>query len=128
MVTEIIGWAAAITLLATISTQVYQQWRTRSTQGVSPWLFAGQVVASAGFAAYSVLVGNTVFIVTNLLILGSAVFGQFLYWRNQRKAPKVVEEITRADALHRRTSKAGNRGSAVDPSLPHDSQHVLTSL
>ena len=113
MVTEIIGWAAAITLLATISTQVYQQWRTRSTQGVSQWLFAGQVLASAGFTAYSVLVGNTVFIVTNLLILASAVFGQFLYWRNQRKAPKVVEDITRAVGIPVAPKKRASRRSTT---------------
>lgn len=96
MATEIIGWGAAIVLLLTIGTQVYQQWRTRSTKGVSPWLFGGQVVASAGFAVYSVMLGNMVFTVTNSLILASAVFGQFLYWRNRRKAPAVVESVAQS--------------------------------
>ena len=95
MATEVIGWAAALVLLATISSQVYTQWRTRSTQGVSPWLFSGQVLASVGFTAYSALVGNAVFTATNTLILVSAVFGQLLYWRNQRKPPKIVKALAR---------------------------------
>ena len=99
MATEIIGWAAALILLLTIGTQVYQQWRTRSVQGVSPWLFGGQVLASAGFTAYSVLLGNAVFIVTNALILASAMFGQFLYWRNQRKAPAIVESLAESAGI-----------------------------
>jgi MtN3 and saliva related transmembrane protein len=93
MATEIVGWAAALILLVTIGSQVWQQWRTRSTQGVSPWLFAGQVLASAGFTAYSLLLGNMVFTVTNTLILLSAVFGQLLYWRNRGKAPAIVESL-----------------------------------
>src|SRR6188768_1676439 len=93
MGTEIVGWIAAVLLLVTIGSQVYQQWKTRSTKGVSPWLFAGQVAASTGFTIYSVLVGNVVFVDTNALILLSAVFGQILYWRNARKAPAIVETI-----------------------------------
>ena len=95
MATEVIGWAAALVLLATISSQVYTQWRTRKSQGVSPWLFAGQVLASIGFTAYSALVGNVVFTATNTLIFASAVFGQLLYWRNQRKPPQVVKALAR---------------------------------
>ena len=58
MAIDVIGWAAAGILLLTIATQVVKQWRDRSSQGVSPWLFAGQVIASAGFTVYSVLLGN----------------------------------------------------------------------
>ena len=93
MATDMVGWAAALILLLTIGSQVYQQWKSRSTKGVSPWLFAGQVAASVGFTVYSVLVGNTVFVVTNALILLSAIVGQFLYWRNAHKAPAIVESI-----------------------------------
>lgn len=93
MATDIVGWAAALILLVTIGSQVYQQWKSKSTKGVSPWLFGGQVAASAGFTVYSMLVGNVVFVVTNALMLLSAIVGQFLYWRNARKAPAVVENI-----------------------------------
>ena len=66
MATEIIGWAAALVLLLTIAAQVLKQWRGRSSQGVSPWLFSGQVIASAGFTVYSVLLGNAVFAVEGM--------------------------------------------------------------
>lgn len=80
---DLIGWSASAVLLATLLTQNVRQWRTRGTQGISPWLFAGQMAASAGFVAYSLLQGDAVFAVTNSLILLSAVAGQWLYWRNR---------------------------------------------
>lgn len=115
MATEIVGWIAAFILLLTIGSQVWEQWRTRSTKGVSPWLFAGQVLASAGFTAYSLLLGNTVFTVTNALILGSAVFGQILYWRSQRKAPAIVESIGRSVGVTVARSKRAPRRATPSP-------------
>jgi MtN3 and saliva related transmembrane protein len=72
---EAIGWGSSIILLMTLTRQVYKQWHEKTTEGVSMWLFAGQVAASAGFTTYSVLLGNTVFIVTNSLILLNALVG-----------------------------------------------------
>ncbi|MEO8672161.1 MAG: hypothetical protein ABI411_12665 [Tahibacter sp.] len=79
-----IGWAASAILLVTLCRQVFVQWRERSTQGVSSWLFAGQVAASVGFTAYSALLGNGVFIFTNVAILITAIVGQLIYRRNLR--------------------------------------------
>ena len=56
--TEIIGWAAAIVLLLTIGKQVHKQWRDQTSEGISKWLFAGQVTASFGFSVYSFLLKN----------------------------------------------------------------------
>ncbi len=84
MATELIGWFAATILLATISRQVYTQWRERSTQGVSRWLFIGQLAASSGFVLYSWLLGNWVFVATNVLILVTAGVGQWIYLCNKR--------------------------------------------
>jgi MtN3 and saliva related transmembrane protein len=53
MTTELIGWVSATILLATIGRQVYSQSRHRSSQGVSRWLFVGQIMASVGFIIYS---------------------------------------------------------------------------
>jgi len=83
MLTELIGWLAAAILLLTISRQVYTQWRERSTQGLSRWLFIGQLAASSGFVVYSWLLGNWVFVVTNVAILFTAGIGQCLYIRNR---------------------------------------------
>ena len=85
MVTELIGWAAAAILVATIGRQVYTQWRAGTTAGVSKWLFVGQVSASAGFVVYSWLARDWVFVATNAVMLGTAVLGQCIYLRNCRK-------------------------------------------
>jgi uncharacterized protein with PQ loop repeat len=85
MVTELIGWAAAAILVATIGRQVYTQWRAGTTAGVSRWLFVGQLSASAGFVAYSWLERDWVFVATNMVMLATAVLGQCIYLRNSRK-------------------------------------------
>ncbi len=85
MVTELIGWAAAAILVATIGRQVYTQWRAGTTAGVSKWLFVGQVSASAGFVVYSWLAGDWVFVTTNAVMLATALLGQCIYLRNCRK-------------------------------------------
>jgi MtN3 and saliva related transmembrane protein len=72
---QLIGWSASVVLLCTILTQIYRQWQQRMSKGVLPGLFIGEVVASTGFVIYSRMVRDAVFIVTDLLLLVSAVFG-----------------------------------------------------
>jgi MtN3 and saliva related transmembrane protein len=81
-----IGWLASAILLTTVGRQVYTEWKTRSTAGVSRWLFVGQVAASVGFAIYSYLLRNWVFLFSNLALLMTALLGQWLYSRNKRRA------------------------------------------
>lgn len=69
-----IGWASSALLLSTLVAQIAKQWREGS-RGVSRWLFVGQSAASVGFVVYSWLVRNWVFVVTNALILVSALVG-----------------------------------------------------
>jgi MtN3 and saliva related transmembrane protein len=83
--TELIGWLSAAVLLATIGRQVYSQWRDGRSQGVSRWLFVGQLGASTGFVVYSWLLANWVFVVTNLLMLVTAFIGEAIYLRNRRR-------------------------------------------
>lgn len=85
MQTEMIGWTSALILLLTVSSQVLQQWRTRTTAGVSHWLFTGQISASTGFVVYSALVANWVFVATNTLLLLAAILGQVLFLRNRHR-------------------------------------------
>ena len=86
--TGLIGWTAAAILLLTLVRQVYTQWRDRTSKGVSRWLFVGQCAASAGFLLYSWLLKNWVFVVTNALILLTAVIGEIIFLRNRRTAKK----------------------------------------
>lgn len=85
MLTEAVGWSAAALLLLTMTRQVWSQWNSGSVAGVSHWLFVGQVAASAAFTLYSVLLGSTVFIVTNVLLLLNALVGLWIDRRNRRR-------------------------------------------
>ena len=91
MMTEAIGWASALILLFTVSSQVWKQWRSKTIAGVSKWLFIGQISASFGFVIYSFAVGNWVFVLTNLLLLFAAVLGQCLYLRNKHATQKKAQ-------------------------------------
>ena len=76
---DAIGWAASVILLLTIGRQVYTQWKTGSSSGVSKWLFVGQVTASIGYTVYSYLLRNWVFLCSNVALLCTAVLGHWLY-------------------------------------------------
>lgn len=86
--TELIGWFSSAILVMTISKQVWKQWREGSSEGVSKWLFIGQIAASTGFTIYSWLLNNWVFVTTNALMLLSAFFGLgiLLWQRHYSKA------------------------------------------
>jgi MtN3 and saliva related transmembrane protein len=101
-VTEALGWLSSCVLVLTIGRQVYKQWRDRTSQGVSKWLFVGQMVASSGFTAYSWLVRNWVFVVTNALLLISAVLGFAIVLIHRRRSPAAADEQRR-----------GGRGEAI---------------
>ncbi len=73
--TEFIGWASSLVLIVTIARQVYKQWKEGKSGGVSKWLYAGQIAASLGFAVYSYLVGNWVFIFTNSIMVLNGIGG-----------------------------------------------------
>lgn len=77
---EIIGWASSLILLMTLVKQVYKQWQEKTGEGVSKWLFVGQLFASVGFTVYSYLVGNWVFTVTNGLLTINNIIGIYLYF------------------------------------------------
>ena len=86
MLVEFIGWLSSGILLITLTQQVRKQWQSHESRGVSSWLFAGQIAASSGFALFSYLLGNWVFVSTNLLLVANAGVGQWVTWRNRRHA------------------------------------------
>lgn len=89
--TEIIGWASSLILLATLIKQVYKQWADGTGDGISKWLFVGQLAASVGFTIYSYLVGSWVFMFTNLLLTINNVIGIFLFFYfKKRQSPKTI--------------------------------------
>jgi len=80
---DLIGWTAGFILLSTIGRQVYTQWKSGESAGVSKWLFLGQMASSVGFITYSLMLDNWVFVVTNVFMLITAFIGQALYWRSR---------------------------------------------
>jgi uncharacterized protein with PQ loop repeat len=93
--TEAIGWISSLILLLTIGKQVYKQWQEGSSEGVSKWLFVGQLAASLGFTIYSWLVHNWVFVATNALMLVNAMAGLSLvlyHRRREQREGKSAEE------------------------------------
>ena len=72
---EAIGWASSFILVLTIGKQVFKQWHDGTSEGVSKWLFIGQLAASGGFTIYSWLVKNWVFVVTNGLMVLNGLLG-----------------------------------------------------
>ncbi len=85
--TEAIGWISSFILVLTLGKQVFKQYRDKSSEGVSKWLFIGQIAANTGFLIYSWLVGNWVFVVTNSLMLVNGFVGFFITLHNRRNQP-----------------------------------------
>jgi MtN3 and saliva related transmembrane protein len=78
---EVLGWLSSFILLATLIKQVYKQWQSRTSEGISKWLFIGQLFASVGFTVYSYLTGSWVFAFTNAMLTINNVIGIVLYYR-----------------------------------------------
>ena len=86
---EIIGWVSSFVLLLTRIRQVKKQWEEKNSEGLSKWLFIGQLAASSGFVIYSYAVGSWVFVVTNGLLTINNLAGIYLYFRYLRKWPSI---------------------------------------
>jgi MtN3 and saliva related transmembrane protein len=85
---DVVGWASTAVLLATIGRQVYSQWKSQATAGVSRWLFVGQISASTGFTIYSYLLHNWVFLFSNTAMIVTAIVGEFIYISNRKRQGK----------------------------------------
>lgn len=88
MAIQIVGWASSLILILTIAKQVHKQWQDGTSEGVSKWLFVGQVAASLGFTVYSWLVRDWVFVVTNAVMLLNGALGGVILMRNRRRGRK----------------------------------------
>lgn len=87
---EAVGWVSSVILVLTIAKQVYKQWQEGSSEGVSKWLFVGQMAASLGFTVYSWLVDNWVFVVTNAVMLLNGLVGLLIVFHHRKKQRSVA--------------------------------------
>jgi uncharacterized protein with PQ loop repeat len=85
VIPQAIGWVSSLILVVTIAKQVWKQWKEGACEGISRWLFLGQMAASAGFTAYSWLQRDWVFVTTNSLMLVNGVAGYLILLRNRRR-------------------------------------------
>ena len=83
--TDAIGWTSAFILVLTIAKQVYDQWKDGRSEGVSTWLFAGQLLSAVGFAIYSWILGNAVYVAANGLTFAASIAGILILIRNRRR-------------------------------------------
>lgn len=82
---EIVGWISSGILLMTLIAQIHKQWKANTSEGVSKWLFIGQLAASTGFAIFSIGVGNLVFTITNTFLAIGAIIGIYIYYKNKQQ-------------------------------------------
>ena len=100
--TEVIGWVSSTILFLTVSRQIYKQWQEGTSEGVSIWLFVGQIAASTGFAIYSWLLWNPVFIFTNVLMVLNGIVGFVISFylkkreKSEAKTPNQKEKVAEA--------------------------------
>ena len=83
---DAVGWISSFILVLTIAKQVFKQWQAGTSEGVSMWLFIGQLAASAGFTVYSWLVHNWVFVITNALMVANALVGFWITRVQKRRS------------------------------------------
>ena len=105
VVTETIGWVSSIILVLTISKQIYKQWQEESSEGVSKWLFIGQMLASLGFTIYSWLVQNWLFVVTNSLLLLSAFIGLGIVLYHRYGYSQLEKQMESGDASREKATR-----------------------
>ncbi len=89
--TEAIGWISSAILVLTVGKQIHKQYKSGSSEGVSKWLFIGQMAANCGFLTYSLLVKNWVFVVTNMFMICNALLGLSIVLHHRRKNKQAGE-------------------------------------
>jgi len=85
---DLVGWLSSAILVATLARQLHTQATKGNGHVLSRWLFAGQIAASLGFIAYSWMLRNPVFLLSNTILLAMAIAGQWLYFRNERRSAR----------------------------------------
>ena len=80
---DVIGWVSSFILVLTIGRQVYTQWKAGTSEGVSIWLYIGEMVAEVGFVIYSWQVDNRVFVVTNAVMFLASLIGIWIVLKHR---------------------------------------------
>ena len=98
---RIIGWFSAAVLVVTVARQVWEQWDRATSRGVSSWLFLGQFVASTGMLIYSLHLRDLVFVVTNAMMMVTALAGGAILLVHRRRERGPTSHRTSESILER---------------------------
>jgi hypothetical protein len=83
---DLVGWASTAVPFATIGHQVYSQWKSKATAGVSRWLFVGQIGASILYRIhYLQLATPKPGFFSNAALIVTAIVGELIYISNRRR-------------------------------------------
>lgn len=110
---QTIGWISSFILVLTVGKQVYKQWKSKTSEGVSRWLFIGQLAASIGFVVYSWLVENWVFVATNLLMVANALAGAVIVYLQRRRGAQPTDGDAARTRRMSRPQGASARGGVA---------------
>ncbi len=116
---DAIGWVSSGILVLTVGNQVYKQWKSKTSQGVSRWLFVGQLAASIGFVIYSWMLESWVFVATNSLMVANALAGAtIVYLQRRRGAPRSAERRGQGPAGVQVSARRRPAGAASERRSP----------
>src|SRR4051812_37429685 len=81
----LVGWLSSLILVVTLGQQVLGQWRSGTSDGVSPALFFGQVTSSIGLAWYSWTARDWLYVSLNLVMGLTSVVGWAVLVHHRRR-------------------------------------------
>ena len=112
MGSQLIGWVSSGVLVATLIAQVRKQYKAGTSEGVSKWLFVGQLVAWIGFTVYSVITRDWVFVVTNSVLIVNALAGFGIMLAHRRRKSKSGGRLGEGKGANPRHRSCGFVSSA----------------
>jgi MtN3 and saliva related transmembrane protein len=124
--TRALGIVSALLLVGTLCWQLRAQWKKGSSEGVSRFLFFGQLGASTGFAIYSARIGDGVFVATNIAAGLAAIVGVVLTLLLRRRAGRTGTQprdeaagghARSIDTQHERTGPTSAHVACTSPEL-----------
>jgi uncharacterized protein with PQ loop repeat len=84
VISDVVGWSASVVVVVTTIGQIGKQWKAHSSKGVSPLLFAGNIIASLLFLNYAFMIKNVVYEVTNAAMVIASLVGLGLLIHQRR--------------------------------------------
>lgn len=89
LIVQVVGWLSSLILVPSLAYQTYKQWHEDTSEGVSVALYLGSLISNIGFAVYSWLQGDWVFIVSNTLLAINSSIGLCILYKHRFRKGKL---------------------------------------